>query len=158
VPITHKDLARIIKATGKPANKIVRFCPDSEMEYDDESGIWIKFKSGKRAMVLRKKKEKCMFLTKHYECTIYTARPQTCRTFPYSIYFKDGRDRIISEISLNKVLDCNAKRHPSIDIGAVVADVRRENREDREYHRLVEQWNKSGEKGTTADFLQYIKL
>jgi Fe-S-cluster containining protein len=156
VPITRKDLARLVKTTGKPAKDIVRFCSISEMEYDAEAGLWIMFKSGKRAMVLRKRKEKCIFQAKDRVCSIYAARPQTCRTFPYSVEFEDYWDRDVSKIKRNKILDCNAVKCSEIDIDTLVDDAHKENREDKEYYRFVKQWNESEKKGGTADFLKFI--
>jgi Fe-S-cluster containining protein len=156
VPVTHKDLARLVKATGRAAGEIVRFCPDSEMEFDESSGLWISFGGIRRAMVLRRRAGGCMFQTKEYACSAYASRPQTCRTFPYSVYFEDEKNSAVSEIKLNKVLDCSAKRCLSVDIDTIIADVRKENREDKEYHRLVKRWNEAKKKGTGADFLKFI--
>jgi Fe-S-cluster containining protein len=157
VPVTHRDVARLVRHTGLPVSALVRFCPSSEMEYDTGSGLWIKFKTVKRAMVLRKRQERCIFQTPERACSVYEARPQTCRTFPYSIDI-DGRK--VTGITLNRVMDCNAIRCPKgcIDIHAVIADVRKENREDGEYHRIVERWNLSHSDGTAKDFLKFAGL
>jgi len=163
VPVTHKDVARLVKLTGIPANKIVRLCSSDEMSYDDESGLWITFRSGKYAMVLRKKKSgKCIFQTAGCACSAYAARPQTCRTFPYSVEFEDdgGKNKTVARISLNKVMACSAKRCSSIDIDTLLANVCKENREDREYHRLVKRWNKSDNTNRSsglAGFLRFIE-
>jgi hypothetical protein len=161
VPVTHKDVARLVKSTGKPAGAIVRFCPFSGMEYDAEAGLWIAFRSGRRAMVLRKTGAgKCVFQARGRACSVYAARPQTCRTFPYSVDFDDGAGAgaggAVSEIRLNKVLDCGAAKCREIDVGALVADARKENREDREYHRLVKRWNNLESRGTAVEFLRFI--
>jgi len=156
VPVTHRDVARLVTQTGLPAGKIVRFCSISEMEYDSESGLWISFKSGRRAMVLRRRSGRCAFQTPDRACSVYTARPQTCRTFPYSIDFADARRTVIDDIRLNKILKCNALKCKEIDLDFLIDNVRRESREDMAYHRLVKQWNDSNEKGGTIDFLRFI--
>jgi uncharacterized protein len=158
VPVTHKDVARLAKHTGLPVSKLVRFCPSSEMDYDENSGLWIKFKSIRRAMVLRKRgDERCIFQTPEKTCSAYEARPQTCRTFPYSIDF-DGKK--VTEITLNEVMKCNAIKCSKgcIDIDTVIANIKKENREDREYHKLVKRWNLSDNTGTVKDFLKFIGL
>jgi Fe-S-cluster containining protein len=158
VPVTHKDVARLIKHTGLPASALVRFCPSSEMAYDDDSGLWIKFKSIRRAMVLRKRRDgRCIFQTPEKACSAYEARPQTCRTFPYNVDF-DGKK--ITEITLNEVMKCNAVKcsKGSIDIDAVIANVKKEYREDNSYHKSVKQWNSSNGRGTVKDFLKFIGL
>jgi Fe-S-cluster containining protein len=156
IPITHKDLSRLAEATGKPANRIVRFCPISEMEYDPDSGMWISFKSGKRAMVLRKKSGRCQFQTPKRTCAAYEARPQTCRTFPYSVDFQGAKNDMAPDISLNTVLACNAEKCSAIDVDNLLNNVRKENKEDRGYHKLIKKWNDSPNKGGTADFLAFI--
>jgi Fe-S-cluster containining protein len=150
-------VARLVKHTGLPASALVRFCPSSEMDYDAESGLWIKFKSVKRAMVLRKRRERCIFQTPERACSAYEARPQTCRTFPYSIDL-DGAQ--VREIALNGVMACNAIKCSKgcIDIDTVIANVRKENREDGEYHKIVKRWNLSRSDGTAKDFLKFAGL
>ena len=156
VPITHKDLARLIKSTGRAVREIVRFCPLSEMEYDPEAGLWITFGASKRAMVLRRRSGGCIFQTDQNACSVYAARPQTCRTFPYSVHFEDKGDKTVSEISLNDILNCNVIKCSKVDIDAIINDVRKENRDDKEYYKLVKRWNDLNSTGTTKDFLQFI--
>jgi Fe-S-cluster containining protein len=150
--VTHKDLARLARAAGLPAARIVRFCSFSEMDYNPESGLWITLKSGKRAMVLRKKADKCLFQTQNNACAVYGARPQTCRTFPYNVYLEDGE----TEICLNAAVKCNAEKCKKIDLETLISDTRKENREDAAYHRLVKKWNQSPRKGGAGDFLRFL--
>jgi len=162
VPVTHRDAARLVKLTSKPVNRLVRFCSSEEMSYDDESGLWITFRSGRYAMVLRKKKSgKCIFQTADRACSAYAARPQTCRTFPYSVEFDDDGNRDAAKISLNKIMKCSAKRCAGIDLDALLQNAHRESREDKAYHRLVKRWNESARhdrKSSIADFLRFIGL
>ena len=155
VPITHKDLERLVEFTGMSPNEIVRFCPFSEMEYDPESNLWIRFRYGKHAMVLRKKAQKCVFQTPAKSCSAYEARPQTCRTFPYSVDTDDSEN---VEINLNENVDCSAVpcSEAHVDVDALLSDNLKETCEDEEYHNLVRRWNNSKNKGGTADFLKYI--
>jgi len=157
IPITHKDLERLVKVTGMPASRIVRFCSDSEMEFDADSGLWISFKTGKKAMVLRKRRGRCVFQTKTCTCKAYEARPQTCRTFPYSVDFEDAKCKEVNKISLNNIIDCKGVKCKEIDVDNLIANVRRESREDRAYHGLIRVWNKSGgDMCGSIDFLMYI--
>jgi Fe-S-cluster containining protein len=125
------------------------------MAYDDDSGLWIKFKDGRRAMVLRKGRGgRCIFQMPDKACSAYEARPQTCRTFPYSIII-DGKQ--VTEIALNRVMECNAVKcsKGAVDIDTVIANVKKENREDGEYHRIVKRWNMSAKPGGVKDFLKF---
>ena len=156
VPVTHRDVARLVKRTGFPAGKIVRFCHISEMDYDEESGLWILFRSGKRAMVLRRRSGRCIFQTPARACAFYAARPQTCRTFPYSVDFADVKNSVVDEIRLNGALKCNALKCKEIDVDFLIDNVRKENRDDRAYHKLVKRWNDQNKKGGALDFLRFI--
>ena len=155
VPVTHKDLKRLIKFTGMKAELIVRFCSSSEMEYDAESGLWIKMRGKKFAMVLRKKSQGCLFQTPQRSCSAYEARPQTCRTFPYSIETHEDEN---VEITINEVYDCSAApcKESDVDTYTLLSDSLNETVEDAEYHRLVNRWNKSEQNGGTKDFLKFI--
>jgi len=108
-------------------------------------------------MVLRKRGERCIFQTPERACSAYEARPQTCRTFPYSVEF-DGKK--IEEITLNEVMKCNAIKSSKgcIDIDILIANVKKEDREDREYHKIVERWNLSDSGGNVKDFLKFAGL
>ncbi|MFP4164239.1 MAG: YkgJ family cysteine cluster protein [Chitinispirillaceae bacterium] len=153
VPVTHKDLKRLVSFTGKEAREIVRFSSPSEMDYDPEAGLWIRVRYGKRAMVLRKKVERCVFLSSQQSCTVYQARPRTCRTFPYSI-FPNEKGGV--EVVLNRIVKCKAKKRSGSDFDALFKEVQKENREDLEYERIVSRWNESGSSGGTRDFLNYL--
>lgn len=153
VPVTHRDLGRLVSFTGKRASDIVRFSSPSEMDYDPESGLWIRFRYGKRAMVLKKKEDRCMFLSPEHSCTAYQARPRTCRTFPYSV-LRDESGK--AEVTLNGIVDCRAKKCSSVDFEALFAEVKKENREDEEYDRIVSRWNSSDAFGGTREFLGYL--
>ena len=39
----------------------------------------------------------CFFDRAHHGCTIYTARPMQCRTFPFWDYFRDHLDELVAE-------------------------------------------------------------
>ncbi len=156
VPITHKDLERLVEYTGKAASDIVRFCSPSEMEYDPDAGLWIRFRYGKRAMVLKKRYERCIFLSSEPGCTAYPARPQTCRTFPYSVDTEAGESGEEVEITLNKIVNCKAKKSSQIEIQTPLDDVYKENCDDYEYDQLVSRFNASGNQGGTADFLKFL--
>ncbi len=153
VPVTHKDLGRLVSFTGKKASDIVRFSSPAEMDYDSESGLWIRFRYGKRAMVLKKKEERCVFLSSERSCLAYQARPRTCRTFPYCVLKDENGKR---EVTLNRIVDCRARKCSGVDFKALFAEVAKENREDEEYERIVSRWNGSGASGGTREFLSYL--
>lgn len=155
VPVTDSDLRRLVKATGKPAASLVKFYTPAEMEFDRDAEVWIKFNYGKRAMGLRRKNEKCMFLDDNNRCSVYPSRPMTCRTFPYVIeYDDDGK----VEVSLNDIVTCKCKKVADSDLNSVIGDTVTEDQEDGDYFDKIDEWNLQQKTGGTAEFLTWCKL
>jgi Fe-S-cluster containining protein len=125
------------------------------MEFDRDAEVWIKFSYGKRAMGLRRKNDKCMFLDDNNRCRVYPSRPMTCRTFPYVIeYDDDGK----VEVSLNDIVSCKCKKVADTDLNSVIGDTVTEDQEDGEYFDKIDEWNMQQKTGGTGDFLTWCKL
>ena len=156
VPVTNTDVRRICAFNGKTPSSIIRFYSPSEMEFDSESAVWVRFSYGKRALGLRKKNERCMFLNDQNLCSVYEARPMTCRTFPYQVDFDD--DDQVSDVDLNLIVNCKSKIAPSSPLTEVIKNVRIEEEEDELYFDLIRKWNRKKIIGTSREFLKFIKL
>ncbi len=156
VPVTDSDLKRICKVLNKPAERIVRFYSIKEMDYDPESGLWISFVQGKLAMGLRKRLSRCIFLDDKNNCSIYSHRPMTCRTFPYVIDL--DQDNKPLKVKLNKIVNCSCKRKRRSPLEEVIENVKVELREDSRYYEKVERWNRRKKPGTIEGFLKFMGL
>lgn len=156
VPVTDSDLKRICRVLKKPVEQIVRFYSTDEMDYNPESGLWISFVQGKRAMGLRKRLSSCIFLDDKNNCSIYSHRPMTCRTFPYMIDL--DQDNMPLKVKLNKIVSCSCKRKRRSPLKEVIENVKVELKEDSQYYEKVERWNSRKKPGTIKDFLKFIKL
>lgn len=156
VPVTDFDVLRICKALNLSAEKIVRFYSMQEMQYDPQADLWIRFPQGKRAMGLRKKLNRCMFLTDEKSCSIYINRPMTCRTFPYDIDLDEADNPV--KVKLNRIVSCSCKRRKKSPLIEVVNNVRIELDNDDLYYDKIAIWNNSRPLGTTRDFLRFIGL
>jgi len=156
VPVTDSDVKRISTALQTSAEKLVRFYSPKEMEYDPQSDLWIKFPQGKRAMGLRKKLSRCIFLTDQKSCSINLHRPMTCRTFPYVIDL-DYQDNA-QKVELNHIVSCSCKKKPKSALTEVIDYVRQELGEDDLYYDKIFEWNSRKQAGTTRDFLRFIGL
>ncbi len=157
VPVTDSDIKRICAYLNKPARKLVKFVSPAEISYDPEADLWINFRYGKRAMTLRKVRDRCAFLSDK-GCAIYAVRPFTCRTFPYDVVLKSPKSTTIESLGLLSIVDCKAKPSNENSLSEVVENVRRESEQDRRYHRLVEKWNRLAPVGGTLDFLNFARL
>ncbi|KMQ52042.1 hypothetical protein CHISP_1031 [Chitinispirillum alkaliphilum] len=159
VPVTDSDVKRLINHTKLPARKIVRFFSPSEMNYDPDADLWIRFRYGKRAMVLRKERNgKCIFLSPENKCSVYSARPFTCRSFPYDIEFESVKSLRIDSFEFIKIVNCKAKPSRIKLLPELLKTVKQEQQEDRRYHSLIKKWNRLEAPGGTINFLSFAGL
>jgi Fe-S-cluster containining protein len=156
VPVTNKDVLRISKALGVKAAILVRFYSYKEMEYDPEADLWVRFPQGKRAMGLRKRKDRCMFLNDEKSCTVYLHRPMTCRTFPYAVDLDDSGNP--ETVKLNKIVSCSCKTKKKSALEHIISDVRVELSQDDDYYDMIEIWNGRKSPGGVKEFLKFVGL
>lgn len=155
VPITDADVRRIMKATGLPAEKIVRLYSSADLDYDGCQS-WIRFPYGKRVMGLKKRGNDCKFLDQHGLCTVYEHRPITCRTYPYMVHFHDnGR---LKSLDLNTDVDCCGRLGQGWPRTKLLADARREDDEDDVYLGKLRRFEKRGAKGGKRGLLKFLGL
>jgi len=156
VPVTDSDVRRIARATGRAPESFVRFYSDDDMDFAAESGVWIRFPAGVRAMGLRRRKNRCLFLDDDMRCTIYQHRPRTCRTFPYQADLDESG--ALRRVTMNPIVKCRRRRVDDSPLTKLVRDSRAEDREDDRYYARVEIWNESvGGKKRMRDFLAFVE-
>ncbi len=151
VPITDADVKRLMKATGLPADEIIRLYSMSDLHYDNDR-TWIQMGYGKRIVGLKKNGDRCKFLNEHGLCTVYDARPITCRTYPYMVQLDDaGR---LDELELNADVDCCGRLGSHWSKKKLLSDARREDAEDdayidqlRAYEQRVRRGRNRGKRG-----------
>ncbi len=155
VPVTDADVRRLGRATGLPAGRITALYSSTDFEYEPDHPGWVRLGYGRRVLGLRRRGGRCMFLGADRRCTVYPARPMTCRTFPFGIWF-DRRGRVAGVEFLDAV-DCR-RRAGTIDRARLREDARCEDAEDAVYHRRVAQWNRCGAPGGKREFLRFLGL
>ena len=156
VPVTVSDVARLCKLLNVEPQKFVRFYTMDEMAFDAESEVWIKFKSGKKAMGLKKRAARCMFLSSTTACKVYAQRPMTCRTFPYMIEFDEQGNP--ERVRRNDIVDCKSSRKGLSHLDPVVSNVRIELNEDEAYYEKIREWNSQEIAGNEPDFFKFMGL
>jgi Fe-S-cluster containining protein len=156
VPVTMSDVARLCKALKVEPQKFVRFYTMDEMAFDPESEVWIKFKTGKMAMGLKKRAARCMFLSSTISCKVYAHRPMTCRTFPYMIEFDDEGNP--DRVRKNDIVDCKSTRKGLSHLDQTVSNVRIELNEDEAYYAKIREWNSLENIGDKTDFFKFMGL
>lgn len=159
VPVTDSDVKRIMKFTGLEANDVVRFIDQSEVEEDDNKDVWIDFSYGKRFMVLKRAKDRCKFLDDNNRCTVYEARPMTCRTFPLQVYLNDD-ETAIKNITLNRMIKQTypLADKPTKSREQAFKETVKEDREDEKFLKKIAKWNKQKKKGKKKKFLKFLGL
>jgi len=132
VPLNGADLRRLVRKTGLAADRIVRLYDSSEVEFESDSPLWIRMRYGARVLGLRAQRDmRCMFLDEHGLCSVYDARPATCRTFPFMVELDD--DGSLAENEMTSRLDCPAARIGVVLPEDVLHAARRETADDRAY-------------------------
>lgn len=158
-PVTHLDVRRIIKHTGLPAKKFVRLYSDQEIDLEADSKNWVKMKGGKRVLAMLQPKGRCVFLRKDNRCTVYKARPMTCRGYPFSVNL-DQKLKITGidcHRSTKDTFACNALAIP-VKRGHMVGDTIREEKEDKAYWKKCDEWNTGTRDRTFNEFLSFMGL
>jgi Fe-S-cluster containining protein len=116
-------------------------------------------RKGKRVLGMLQPKGRCVFLTKENRCSIYEARPMTCRGYPFSIHL-DAKLRIVGidcHRSTKDAFACNALAIPDKH-GHMVKDTIREEKEDKAYWKKCATWNMGNRKRTFKEFLSFMGL
>ena len=97
-----------------------------------------------------------MFLDDQNLCSVYEARPMTCRTFPYQVDFDD--DDQVSDVDLNLIVNCKSKIAPSSPLTEVIEKCADRRRGSKLCFDLIRKWNRKKIIGTSREFLKFIKL
>ncbi len=160
VALTHTDLERLVKATGKTAGRLVKMYDATEVEYDKADDDWVKLKSGRRMMGLRKKEGACIFLGKDNRCTVYEHRPVTCRVYPMMMVFGGEGDNEggyeLGDFNGAGVKSCDAHTVKAEDPDRVRRLFRINQKEREEFWRLLRMWEKRKKPGKKKEFLRFL--
>lgn len=154
IPIVAEyDIRRIMKATGLPADKIAAFFAYDDLDFPKDAPDWIKTENGDRIMGLKRKRGQCVFLKKN-RCSIYKARPDTCRLYPYD-WELDEDDRIC-KLKFLKGIECNCAYDATVDLEKLSVIARLETDRFDDYEEKVRAWNRQRKMRKEREFLEFI--
>lgn len=141
LPLTHVDLLRIVRHTGRAPDTIVRFVDRHAIDLDGEPESFVQLRQGKRVMVLRHDRSGCVFLNRENRCTIYAERPLGCRIFPFDPTFaKSGKLRHLKLIQATECLyELDGKNH----VGRLRSLHAGYERAASDYQAKVADWNQT---------------
>ena len=154
VLVTDEDVRRVMAHTGQKAKKIVDFYKPSEIEWGKDQPGWIRLKSGRRIMGLRRTEEGCQYLGDDDMCTIYEHRPVTCRRYPFDLELDEDND--IELLSISKSVDCPYELDGHNTVTEIKALADWEEREETPYFELLDRWNKKKKPGGKKAFLKFL--
>jgi len=143
VPLTSADLRRLVDATGERAAQIVAWLEPDEVDMTGEPGSMVLLDHGARRalMTLAQHASACRFLRADERCSVYDARPASCRLYPFQPSF--GRRGGLRRLRLLPGTECDYARDGHNDPHALrVADERRW-AEHRHYLAQIDAWNRS---------------
>jgi Fe-S-cluster containining protein len=83
VAVTALDVARLVRATSRPALDLVEFLTPEAVDMTGEPDGFIDLREGRRLMVLAQENAACRLLGKDNRCLVYSARPRDCQAFPF---------------------------------------------------------------------------
>lgn len=153
VPVNDADVKRLMEISGLQPTGIVGFFSSRHVDYDADSPLWVRTRSGPRIMALKRTGKGCRFLTHDGRCRFYEHRPSTCRTFPYEIRFIGKSKR--EDVSRTDWELCQSIPVMVTDRDKVSVDRRQELRDDRQYRCRLRAWEAAGA-GRTSDLLAYL--
>ena len=154
VLVTDEDIRRIIAHTAQEAADVVRFYKPAEIEWSKKQPGWIKFRSGRHIMGLRRNRQGCQYLGGDDLCTIYEHRPITCRRYPFDVEMDGGGD--IELLSISQSVECPYELDGHNTLGQIKALCEWEEKEETPYYDKVEVWNKQKKDRGKRKFLKHL--
>lgn len=153
--VTHKDISRLIRATGLSPGRFTSLY--ASVDFDDDN-YWIRMSYGRRLLGLRKTGGKCIFLSEDNRCTVYDSRPMSCRIYPYQVYLDEQNELedIQLQESVRTQVNCRFRRDGHNSLGKIRRLSRQDNTESESYQRKVLRWNRHFKDGRKAEFLSFL--
>jgi Fe-S-cluster containining protein len=142
VPLTIADLRRLVDATSLPAAELVAWLPTAAVNLTGEPGslVVLDHEAGHALMALAQREGACRLLGADERCSVYEARPASCRLYPFDPSF--GRRGGIRRLRLLSGTKCDYARDGDNDPHALrIADQLRW-AEHRTYLAQISTWNR----------------
>lgn len=164
MPLTCADLRRLVDASGQSAAEIVTWLEPDAVDMTGEPGsmVLLELASRRALMTLAHRDSACRFLGADERCSVYGARPASCRLYPFEPSF--GRRGGLRRLRLLPGTACDYARDGHNDPHALrIADEQRW-AEHRSYLTQIAIWNRSQRHRArlghvlrgTSEFLEFL--
>jgi len=142
VPLTTADLRRLVDHTGLSPAEVVDWLPASEVDLTGEPDSLVSLEHGSERvlMALAQHGGACRFLAVDASCSVYDARPGSCRLYPFDAAY--GRRGGVRRLRLLGGTACEAARDGHNDAHALREADQRRWSEHRAYLAQVSAWNR----------------
>ncbi len=162
VVTTHLDLKRLSAATALPADELVMWLGPDEVDMEGEPETFVELSCGRRLMVLAERAGACRFLGADQRCTVYAARPEDCRLFPFDPEL--AADGGLVRLRLLPLAGCESDSRTTLAARELAQAHARRLRELEEYQSLVSHWNRRAKHrrrlgrrvGSADEFLAFL--
>jgi len=161
VTVTHHDVKRLVKATGRPAGRIVRLYSTEDLDCPADDQDWVRLSYGRRMIGIPKRDGHCAFLSDAGTCEVHPHRPAACRTYPVDVIFDADHNVVDAELTdtlRSGHVRCKHVYGPASLHRQHIRNATRALKEYESYWRKVARWNRRPQKGNKADFLAFLGL
>jgi Fe-S-cluster containining protein len=143
VPLTTADLRRLVEHTGRAAADVVEWLPTSEVDLTGEPGSLVVLQSPvqRSLMALAQRAGACRFLAADASCSVYEARPASCRLYPFDAAY--GPRGGLRRLRLLGGTSCDHARDGHNDVHALRQADQQRWADHRAYLAQVSAWNRS---------------
>jgi Fe-S-cluster containining protein len=149
VPLTHADLARLDEASASVPDFVEWLAP-TDIDMEGEPETFLRLASGRRLLVLahrrRGETSTCVFWRQGHGCTVYPARPASCRTYPFEAPDPADAASPSRRLPLHDAARCDpatgARAGWAPPRGDVIAALGSRDRELRAFVDVVQRWNR----------------
>ncbi len=163
LPLTDDDLRRLVAGTEAAWPDLVQWVSTSGIDLDDRRWF-VSLRQGPRAMVLRHRRGRCVYLDRNDRCTAYASRPIGCRVYPLDPEF--SARGTLRRLRLIEATNCPSSMAGNNDIGALLELHRQYDAENETYLERVARWNRqqrarrrrSLKPETARRFLEFLGL
>ena len=152
--VTDEDIRRIVAHTAQNPTEVVQFYGPEDVAWGKRKPGWIRLKSGRRIIGLRRNRQGCEYLGTDERCTIYEHRPVTCRRYPFDVSL--GKQQEIQGLSISKSVECPYDLNGHMTLGEIKALCVWEEEEDTPYYEKVKAWNRKRKVGSEEKFLAHL--
>jgi Fe-S-cluster containining protein len=161
VPVTHRDLERLQRATLQPVEVHVEWLAPEQIDMTGEPESFVELDVGRRLLALRYEHGACHLLTSVGRCSQYLARPAACAAYPYALSdaARDGQPHGLFVLQDSPCGDAVIDGGPMARQAVLCVEA-----ELNEYVGLVCQWNRQQRRRrlaghrprTAASFLEFL--